>query len=356
MAGGTGGHVFPALAVANALRSRGAEPFWIGTRKGLEARVVPDHGFEIEWISVEGVRGKGLNTQLRLPIRLFVSCREAYEILSRRTPSVVLGMGGFVSGPGGVMARLLGYPLVVQEQNRVPGMTNRLLSRVAVRVFEGFPGSFPSGRGAICVGNPVRAEILRLSRRSSRTAVARAAVNILVLGGSLGARVLNLVVPQAIAQLQLGESSAGRRPAIIHQAGVQTLDAAVAAYRNAGVEGKVVPFIDDMAEAYAWADLVICRAGALTVSELAAVGIASVLIPYPFAVDDHQVANAKWLCEAGGAQMILERDLTPETLAGVLCPLLDSSGVRGVMAQAAGSQAFFGSADQIADACLEVAA
>jgi UDP-N-acetylglucosamine--N-acetylmuramyl-(pentapeptide) pyrophosphoryl-undecaprenol N-acetylglucosamine transferase len=355
MAGGTGGHVFPALAVAERLREQGMAVFWIGTRRGMESRLVPEHGFEMEWIRIEGLRGKGLAQLLGAPFKIGGALWQASRILRRRRPSVVLGMGGFASGPGGLAARALGLPLVIHEQNFVPGMTNQWLARIATRVFEAFPASFPAARGAQACGNPVRQGIIDLpgpgERLMRRPADADSDVpRLLVLGGSLGAQVLNEMVPHAVAALP-----AELRPRVRHQAGERTLETARAAYRAAGVEADVTPFIRDMAEAYGWADLVVCRAGALTVSELAAAGVASVLVPYPFAVDDHQVGNARYLADAGAARLVIQRDLDIGGLAGLLEELLGDRNGLLRMAEAARTRARADAAGRIADACWEAA-
>lgn len=355
MAGGTGGHVFPALAVAERLRDQGMRVFWIGTRRGMEARLVPEHGFEMEWIRIEGLRGKGLAQLLRAPLRLALALGQAWRILRRRRPSVVLGMGGFASGPGGLAARSQGIPLVIHEQNFVPGMTNQWLARVATRVFEAFPGSFPEARGAVACGNPVRQGIVELAPPRERLAsrVAEGSLEpprLLVLGGSLGAQVLNELVPRAVAALP-----PARRPRVRHQAGERTLSAARDAYQGAGVEVEVTAFIEDMAEAYGWADLAVCRAGALTVSELAAAGVASVLIPYPFAVDDHQTGNARYLAAPGAARLILQRDLTVAGLAALLGELLGDRETLLSMAEAARGRAHTDATGRIAETCWEVA-
>ncbi|KAA6186624.1 undecaprenyldiphospho-muramoylpentapeptide beta-N-acetylglucosaminyltransferase [Thiohalocapsa marina] len=350
MAGGTGGHVFPALAVAEALRDRGAQVFWVGTRSGMEAHLVPQHGFDIEWIDIEGIRGKGLRQALAAPWKLTRALLQATALFRRRAPEVVLGMGGFVSGPGGLAARIQGRPLVIQEQNSVPGMTNQWLSRLAAGVFEAFPGSFPPGRRALACGNPVRAGIAALAPPAERFAARSGPPRLLVIGGSLGARALNRMVPCA-----LGRLPAAQRPLVRHQAGVRTLDEAERAYADAGVAAEVTAFIDDMAEAYAWADLCVCRAGALTVSELAAVGLPAIFVPFPYAVDDHQVGNARFLSDAGAAELIIERDLTPEGLAGSLSALLADPARRLAMAEAARARASTDAAAVIADACLRFA-
>ncbi|MCG6943037.1 MAG: undecaprenyldiphospho-muramoylpentapeptide beta-N-acetylglucosaminyltransferase [Thiohalocapsa sp.] len=351
MAGGTGGHVFPALAVAEVLRGRGVHVFWIGTRAGMEARLVPEHGFEMEWVAIQGVRGKGLKALLTAPWKLAAAVREAAAILKRRAPQTVLGMGGFVAGPGGLAAKLQGRALVIQEQNSVPGLTNQWLARIADRAFEAFPGSFPARRHAIASGNPVRAAIAALPAPAVRLRGRTGQARLLVVGGSLGAKALNETVPAALALLAENE-----RPRVRHQAGEKTLAVAETAYVEAGIEAEVTPFIADMADAYAWADLVVCRAGALTVSEIAAVGLAAIFVPFPFAVDDHQVGNARWLSDAGAARLIIQKGLTPAMLAAQLRELLADPDKRLAMAEAGRARARTDAAERIADACLELAA
>ena len=350
MAGGTGGHVFPALAVAEALRAQGAGIFWIGTRRGMEARLVPEHGFEMEWLRIEGLRGKGFIQTLVGPFRLLGALWQASAILRRRRPALVLGMGGFVSGPGGLAARMLGIPLVIHEQNSVPGMTNQWLALLANHVFEAFPGSFPRARHAYAVGNPVRPAISDLPPPRERLAGRSGPTRLLVVGGSLGAKALNETLPQALALLPVT-----LRPEVRHQAGEQTLDVARSAYAQAGIQAEVTAFIRDMDAAFAWADLVVCRAGALTVSELAAAGLGSILIPYPFAVDDHQVGNARFLADAGAACLILQRDLTPNGLATLLGDLLADRDRLLAMAEIARTRATPKAVTRIATDCLELA-
>lgn len=349
MAGGTGGHVFPALAVAKLLREQGMDVFWIGTKRGMESRLVPENGFPMEWISIEGLRGKGVRQVLSAPWKLTVALRQAAEILRRRSPDLVLGMGGFASGPGGLMARMLGMPLVIQEQNRVPGMTNQWLSRIATRVFEAFPGSFPEGRQAVTSGNPVRPEIVALPSPVLRLAGRSGPRRLLVVGGSLGAKVLNETVAGAVATL-----ARLQRPQIRHQAGERTLEAARRAYAEAGVEADVTPFIADIAEAYSWADLVVCRAGALTVSELAAAGVGAVLVPFPYAVDDHQTGNARFLADVGAARLMPQTELSTESLGALLGELLGDPKRLLKMAQAARGRAEPDAAERIATACWEL--
>ncbi len=349
MAGGTGGHVFPALAVAECLRARGVRVFWIGTRQGMESRLVPEQGFEMEWIRIEGLRGKGLGQRLRGPFKLAGALWQARAILRRRRPSLVLGMGGFASGPGGLAARALGLPLVIHEQNFVPGMTNQWLARIATMVFEAFPGSFPSKRGAVATGNPVRQAILDLPPPRERLSGRVGAPRLLVLGGSLGARILNEMLPAALAALPLDGASRGAPPG-----GRANPGDGPERLSSRRVEAEVVPFIRDMAEAYAWADLVVCRAGALTVSELAAAGVASVLVPYPFAVDDHQVGNARYLASAGAARLVIERDLNVAGLTALLTELLGDREVLLTMAERARSRAHPDAAARIAASCLDI--
>ncbi|MFO7604085.1 MAG: undecaprenyldiphospho-muramoylpentapeptide beta-N-acetylglucosaminyltransferase, partial [Gammaproteobacteria bacterium] len=280
MAGGTGGHIFPALAVAHELRQQGHRVTWLGTPHGMEARLVPQAGYAMEYISIQGLRGHGVARWLLAPFKLLGAILQALRILSRQRPHVVLGMGGFVAGPGGVASWLWRCPLVIHEQNAAPGLTNRLLARLATTVLQAFPNSLPKAR---LTGNPVRDSISRLAPPEQRYAQRQDALRILILGGSQGALILNQIVPAALARV-------GAQPPlqIWHQCGERHLQATLETYADAGVHARVAAFIDDMAEAYAWADLVICRAGALTIAELAAAGVAAVLIPFPHAVDDHQ--------------------------------------------------------------------
>jgi len=321
MAGGTGGHVFPALAVAEALRARGLEVVWMGTRLGLEARIVPAAGIPVEWITIGGLRGKSLGTRLVAPFKVGLAVLQALRIMLRVKPVVVLGMGGYAAGPGGVAAWLARCPLVIHEQNAIAGTTNRILARLAKRVLAAFPGAFPYTVPAEVVGNPVRGAIAALPTPGARFAGRSGAPRLLVLGGSQGALALNEVVPQALARLPVA-----LRPEVRHQAGRNTLDVAQAAYENVGVTAEVTEFIDDMAEAYGWADLAICRAGALTVSELAAAGLPAVLVPFPAAVDDHQTLNGGYLVAAGAAVLVPEKQLSHGRLARVLAGLLGDRG------------------------------
>lgn len=348
MAGGTGGHVFPALAVAEVLRGRGSSITWIGTRQGIEARLVPAAGIPIEWIEIGGLRGKSLGTLLLAPFRLARALLQAVRILRRAKPVAVLGMGGFASGPGGIAARLCGYRLVLHEQNAIPGLTNRMLSRIASRVMEGFPGSFPESSHAEYVGNPVRAAIAGLPAPGERFAGRDGAPRLLILGGSQGARVLNEVVPQAVAALD-----ANLRPEVRHQTGAHDRDAVAARYREHGVQAHVVPFIDDMADAYGWADLAVCRAGALTIAELTAAGLGAVLVPFAAAVDDHQTQNATLMTRSGAAERLAQEKLSSESLAEILKRLLSDRTRLLSMAMRARTLARIHAAERVADACLQ---
>jgi UDP-N-acetylglucosamine--N-acetylmuramyl-(pentapeptide) pyrophosphoryl-undecaprenol N-acetylglucosamine transferase len=313
MAGGTGGHVYPALAVARALESHSQEIVWLGTQRGLESRVVPEAGIDIEWISVKGLRRKGVLALVVAPFQLAWALIQALLVILRRRPAAVLGMGGFASGPGGFAAWLTRRPLVIHEQNAAAGLTNRLLARLARVVLQAFPGSFNSNVHAETVGNPVREDIAAVAAPAERYSDRTGPLRLLVLGGSQGALALNRTVPQALAQL-----SADERPVVLHQCGSLTLDTAREVYEEQGVEVELMPFIEDMASAYAWADIVVCRAGALTVAELCAVGLPALFVPYPGAVDDHQTANARPMADAGAAVIIDESMLSPTVLAGQL--------------------------------------
>jgi len=314
MAGGTGGHVFPALAVAEYLREQGESIVWFGTRAGIESRVVPAANIAIEWLNVQGLRGKGAMTILFAPFRLIRACWQAYRTLLRLRPKAVLGMGGFVAGPGGLMAWVLRIPLILHEQNSVIGLTNKLLSRLASRVYFAFPQAAGKLADSECIGNPVRDTLFKLESPEGRLgARLKDNINILVIGGSLGAASLNKVVPAALARIE-----AGRRPRVKHQCGNRHLQTCQQHYRDAKVEAEVMDFVDDMPSVYAWADLVICRAGALTIAELTAVGVGSILIPFPYAVDNHQYHNARFLEENKAARILQETDLNAERLAKLI--------------------------------------
>jgi len=307
MAGGTGGHIMPGLAVAERMRAAGWRVVWLGNPTGMEARLVPQHGFEMAWLRFPALRGKGLLRKLMLPLHLLSGFWQAWRVLRQVRPHVVLGMGGFISFPGGMIAALRGIPLALHEQNAIAGLANRVLALVADRILTGFPNVFKKG---LWVGNPVRAEIARLPAPAERYDARSGRLQLLVLGGSLGAQALNETLPQALALLPEEE-----RPEVVHQAGEKHLDALRTAYAAAGVKAHTVAFIADMAGAYAWADLVICRAGASTLAELACAGVASLLVPYPHSVDDHQTANARFLAQAGAAILLPQQELTAEKLS-----------------------------------------
>lgn len=313
MAGGTGGHVMPALAVAEALRGEGWHVVWLGTHAGMEAKLATDKGFEMAWVRVAGVRGKRLLAKLLMPFNLLVAFWQAARAIFRVRPDVVAGFGGYVAFPGGMMASLLNRPLLVHEQNAIPGLTNRMLAKLADRVVLGLPLASRLTSHAsreTWLGNPVRPEIAAVPAPDERLAGRSGPLHLLVIGGSLGAQALNERVPQALAQLP-----ADNRPVVRHQAGAKHLDALNGHYASAGVTAECTAFIDDMAAAYAWADVVICRAGALTVAEIAASGSAALFVPFPFAVDDHQTANARFLADQDAAWLMQQSNLTVAALA-----------------------------------------
>lgn len=342
MAGGTGGHIFPGLAVAQALRERGADVCWLGADGGMETRLVPPQGVAIDTIAVKGVRGKGIATLLAAPLRILSAVRAAAAVMRARRPDAAVSFGGFAAGPGGIAAKLAGIPLLVHEQNRAAGMTNKALARVARQVLVGFPQTFAK---EVHVGNPVRAQIAQVPPPGQRDFAHAGPLRLLVLGGSQGARALNKAVPRAVAAL-------GQPVEIIHQAGEKMLDAACKAYADANVEARVEPFIADMAAAYAWADLVVCRAGALTLAELCAVGVGSVLVPFPQAVDDHQTRNAEYLVERGAAVLLPQTEQLAARLQQALADLSADPGKRLAMAQAARGLARPDAAQRVAEAVL----
>lgn len=310
MAGGTGGHIFPGLAVAQALREQGWKVHWLGAPGSMEERLVPPQGFPLETIDFSGVRGKGLLTLALLPLRLLRAFAQAWAVVRRVRPDVVIGLGGYISFPGGMMATLAGKPLILHEQNSVAGMANKVLANVASRVFCAFPNALP---GAQWVGNPLRQAFLQQPPPAERFAGRSGPLRILVVGGSLGAKALNDTVPQALALIPPEQ-----RPQVRHQSGAKQMQALQASYAAAGVQAELTPFIDDTASAYAQADLVICRAGASTVTELAAVGAAAIYVPFPHAVDDHQTTNARFVVDAGGGWVVQQTALSPEKLAHMI--------------------------------------
>jgi UDP-N-acetylglucosamine--N-acetylmuramyl-(pentapeptide) pyrophosphoryl-undecaprenol N-acetylglucosamine transferase len=344
MAGGTGGHIMPGLSVADCLKAEGWRVVWMGNPAGMEARLVPAQGYEMSWVHFRALRGKGFLRKLLLPISLLQAFSQARKEIRRIQPDVVLGMGGYITFPGGMVAAMMGIPLVLHEQNSVAGLANRVLARFARRVLCGFPDTLRQGQW---IGNPVRAEIAALPSPAVRYAQRHGPLKVLVLGGSLGATVLNETVPQALALLKENE-----RPQVTHQAGEKHMQALMLAYQREDIAAKLVPFIEDMAAAYAEADLVICRAGALTIAELAAAGVASVLVPFLHAVDDHQTSNAHFLCSAGAAILLPQNELTPDRLADLRHlgrgQLLQMAGQARALARPNAAQA-------VACVCMEVA-
>ena len=346
MAGGTGGHIMPGLAVADILRARGWRVTWLGAPDGMEAELVPKHGYTMAWVNFSGLRGKGFARMLLLPLMLLRAFAQSVVVLLRHRPDVVLGMGGYIAFPGGLMAALLRRPLVIHEQNSVAGLSNKVLARLADKVLSGFPDVLPK---AIWCGNPVRAEIAALPEPAQRYAARAGRLNLLVVGGSLGAKALNEALPQALVLLP-----EAMRPNVVHQTGKQHFAAVQQLYRQAAVRADIRPFLDDMAGSYANADVVICRAGALTIAELAAAGVASILIPFPFAVDDHQTHNARFLSGRGAAILLPQSGLNAEKLAQLLRELSREKLL--MMAQQARGVAKPDAAEQVAKICVELAA
>jgi UDP-N-acetylglucosamine--N-acetylmuramyl-(pentapeptide) pyrophosphoryl-undecaprenol N-acetylglucosamine transferase len=345
MAGGTGGHVFPGLAVAEVMRSRAWNVVWLGNPGGMEATLVPRHGIPMQWVRFGGLRGKGLLTKLMLPFNLLRAFAQSLKVLREVKPAVVLGMGGYVAFPAGMMAALTGTPLVVHEQNSIAGLTNKVLAKVADRVLVAFPDAIA---GAAWCGNPVRVDVAALPAPELRYGARSGPLRLLVVGGSLGAQALNTVVPQALALLPEAQ-----RPTVIHQSGRTHLPALQAAYRDAGVAADAVAFIDDMAAAYAEADLVVCRAGAMTVSEVAAAGVASLMVPFPHAVDDHQTTNAGFLVGRDAALLVQQSELDAPRLAALIAGL-DRPRLLGI-ARRARELARPDAATQVADVCEAIA-
>ena len=349
-AGGTGGHVYPGLAVARALQAQNIPVVWMGTPKGLEARVIPEAGIDMVYLSVNGLRGKSKITLLLAPFQLTRALFQSLGIMLNTRPAAVLGMGGFVAGPGGLVAALIGKPVVIHEQNAIPGLTNKLLSRFSKKILEGFPGTFKDRKNAMGIGNPVRQDIAALPHPVHRLGDRWGCINLLIFGGSLGAQALNEIVP-----LALGDLPVDKQPEVRHQAGKNKDVVTRALYKKMSVKAEITPFIEDMAEAYEWADLVICRSGALTVAELAAAGLASVLVPYPFAVDDHQTANAKYLSDAGAAVLMPQAELTKESLAEILADLGNNRDKLIEMSITARNLAKPQATDEVAAICAELA-
>ncbi len=354
MAGGTGGHVYPGLAVAQALRESGIEVIWLGTRKGLESRVVPAAGIELEFISISGIKGRGILQWALMPFRLAIALTQSFRILMRRRPSVVLSMGGFVAGPGGLAAWILQYPLLIHEQNAIPGFTNRILSLFARRILTGFPGVFGRYPKTLHAGNPVRESIINIPMPEERLRSHQGALRILVLGGSQGARHLNQAIAD-VFHLWRDETS----PEVWHQCGERMFDETKERYgkhssADADSRLKLVPFIENMDEAYRWADVVICRAGAMTIAELACAGLASILVPFPYATDDHQTANANYLAEHDAAVLIPDSQLSVERLHEVLHELDQNRDVIQKMAIQARACAMPDACNTVIEVCTEV--
>ncbi|MCJ8170695.1 undecaprenyldiphospho-muramoylpentapeptide beta-N-acetylglucosaminyltransferase [Atopomonas sediminilitoris] len=347
MAGGTGGHVFPALACAREFKARGYEVHWLGTPRGIENELVPQAGLPLHLIQVTGLRGKGIKSLVKAPLELLRAVWQARQVIKTVQPVCVLGMGGYVTGPGGLAARMAGVPVVIHEQNAVAGTANRTLAPIAARVCEAFPGTFKASAKCYTTGNPVREELFIPTPRAP---LAGRAVRLLVLGGSLGAEPLNKLVPEAIAQLPNE-----KRPKIKHQCGKNHVEPSVARYREAKVEAEVLPFIRDMAAAYAWADLVICRAGALTVSEVAAAGLPALLIPLPHAIDDHQTKNAEFLVQHGAARLLPQATTDAPELAAVLSEVVMQPELLLAMGAQGRAVALPNATNNVVDICLEVA-
>ncbi len=352
MAGGTGGHVYPALAVADYLREHGAQILWLGTQAGLEARIVPQQGYTLSVVRVSGLRGSGLQRLLLAPVTLCIALIQALLIIRNFKPDAVLGMGGYVSGPGGLAAWLLRVPLYIHEQNAIAGLTNRLLAPFATLVMQGFPRTFPSSDRVQTTGNPVRQEIIKLSAtEKSNIEEKQGGICLLVLGGSLGARALNQIVPSALKRLP-----ADSQLQIWHQTGTRHLQQTKEIYEGLGLDKvRVDAYIDDMADAYGWADLVLCRAGALTLAELCVSGLASVLVPYPYAVDDHQTANARYLSDAGAAVLVPESELQADNLASLLSDFCHARSRLQAMAERARRLACMNATMLVAENCLGAA-
>lgn len=349
-AGGTGGHVYPGLAVARALKEQDIPVVWMGTPKGLEARVIPEAGIDMVYLSVNGLRGKGVFTLIKAPFQLIKALFQSIVIMLKVKPSAVLGMGGFVAGPGGLIASVMGKPLIIHEQNAIAGLTNKLLRRFSKKILEGFPGTFERSHKTVGIGNPVRQDIASLESPQKRLGDRWGHIHLLVFGGSLGAQALNEIVPMALNELPMD-----KRPIVRHQAGKNKDASTLKTYQNLNVEADVTPFIEDMAEAYEWADLVICRSGALTVAELAAAGVASVLVPYPYAVDDHQTMNAKFLSDSGAAILMPQTELTTETLSVLLGDLCSDRDRLIEMSVKARSLAMPMATEEVAAICAEQA-
>lgn len=349
MAGGTGGHVFPGLAVAKLFQEKGIQVHWLGTRKGLESKVIPEADIPIHYISISGLRGKGWKSLFLAPWHLLNAILQSIKIIRSIQPDVVLGMGGFVSGPGGIAAWLLKYPLIIHEQNAKAGMTNQWLAKGARKILEGFPNTFPCGQKVITTGNPVRKQISELPPPLERFKKPQKPLHLLVIGGSLGAAAINQLVPTALAKLPLEE-----RPLVCHQTGEKHYEETVKAYAKVGVEADIQPFIREMDQAYAWADIALCRAGALTIAELCAAGLGAILVPFPFAVDDHQTVNASFMVKNQAAWLVQQTDLTVERLIELLMQLNLEKEKCFLMAQSAYNSRKMDAAEHVFKICEEI--
>lgn len=346
MAGGTGGHVYPALAVAEELQKRQVSVVWLGTKKGIEAKIVADAGIEIKWLKVSGLRGKSKLSLLFAPFKLVWACAQALWVMLSVKPVAVLGMGGFVSGPGGLMAFVCRKPLLVHEQNAIPGMTNSLLAKMANTVMESFPDSFEITKPVLLVGNPVRTGIINIAKPVERLKDRTGALHVLVVGGSLGAAALNKAVPEMLSILENRNEVS-----VWHQTGKNNYQQTLDTYKEFNVDAKIDAYIDNMAAAYEWADVVICRSGAMTISELAIAGVASVLVPYPFAVDDHQTANAQYLVDKNAAVLMPQNNLTAEGLKQVVMSFSRDKILK--MSEAAQQLAKPKAAEKVAEMCMQ---
>jgi UDP-N-acetylglucosamine--N-acetylmuramyl-(pentapeptide) pyrophosphoryl-undecaprenol N-acetylglucosamine transferase len=345
MAGGTGGHIYPGLAVADALRAQGWNIVWLGAPKSMEAELVPKHGYPVAWVNFSGVRGKGVMRLLTLPFTLLRALGQSADAIFRHRPDVILGMGGYITLPGGLMAAILRRPLVIHEQNSIAGMSNKVLAKLSTRVLSGFPDVL---KGTQWCGNPVRADIAAVAEPQARFANRSGKLNVLVVGGSLGAQALNEALPKALALMSETE-----RPNVLHQTGKKHFETVQKLYDQSGMQADVRAFLDDMANQYAHADVVICRAGALTIAELAAAGVASVLVPFPYAVDDHQTYNARFLSEQGAAVLMPQTELNAEKLAQLLREMTREKLL--AMAQAARNLAKPDATQQVAQVCVALA-
>jgi UDP-N-acetylglucosamine--N-acetylmuramyl-(pentapeptide) pyrophosphoryl-undecaprenol N-acetylglucosamine transferase len=345
MAGGTGGHIYPGLAVADALRVKGWNIVWLGAPNSMEAELVPKHGYPVAWVNFSGVRGKGAMRLLTLPFTLLRALGQSADAIFRHRPDVILGMGGYITLPGGLMAAILRRPLVIHEQNSIAGMSNKVLAKLSTRVLSGFPEVL---KGTQWCGNPVRADIAAVAEPQARFANRSGKLNVLVVGGSLGAQALNEALPKALALVSEAE-----RPNVLHQTGKKHFETVRKLYEQSGMQADVHAFLDDMANQYANADVVICRAGALTIAELAAAGVASVLVPFPYAVDDHQTYNARFLSEQGAAVLLPQKELNAEKLAQLLREMTREKLL--AMAQAARNLAKPDATQQVVRVCAELA-